>query len=78
MGIERKVDRIIPNYEILNDEEYPKSNGKLYKMKDFDGAACRKLYNNFFDRMIETHVSRPTERAHPYIVMNAALKKAWS
>ena len=67
---------IISSYENLSDEEQPKSDGKLYKMKDFDDAACRTLYNNFSEGMIERHVFRSAERGLPYIVKNAALKKA--
>ena len=67
---------IISAYEKLSDEEQPKSDGKLCKMKDFDDAACRTLYNNFSEGMIESHVSRPMEMGCPYIVKNAALAKA--
>jgi phosphoribosylglycinamide formyltransferase 1 len=68
---------IITSYENLNDEKQPKSDGKLYKMKDFDGVACRKLYSNFSEGMIERYVLQSIERELPYIVENAALKEAW-
>lgn len=69
---------IIANFDELSDEKQPESDGKLYKIKDFDDTACRKLYSNFSRGMIETHVSRPVGTVFSYIVENAALKKVWS
>ena len=69
---------IIATFDKLSDEKQPKSDGKLYKMKDFDDTACRKLYSNFSRGMIETHVAMPIGMVFPYIVENAALKNVWS
>lgn len=64
---------IIVNFKDLATEEQPSAIGKLYYQKDFDAAACRKLYDNFADGMIEDYLNN--EKDLPYIVTNKGLLK---
>ena len=62
---------IIANFENLKEVKQPNDEGKLYMIKDFDGVACRKLYQNFNDGMIENFFS--TEKDYKYIVENPGI-----
>ena len=59
---------IIGKFDYLNNEQQPHSVGKLYKQKDFDSLACKKLYKNFSDGMIQDYISNKEEINYPYIV----------
>ena len=49
--------QIIEKFDQLNKMKQPNEKGKLFKMKDFDEAACRKLYTNFSSNMIENFIN---------------------
>jgi folate-dependent phosphoribosylglycinamide formyltransferase PurN len=65
---------IIANVDHLTDEVQPKSEGALYKMKDFDGAACAKLYAQLGNGMIERYLDHIDKIDKPYIVQNKGLE----
>lgn len=62
---------IIANFENLKDVKQPNDEGKLYMIKDFNDVACRKLYQNFNDGMIEDFLS--SKKEHKYIVDNPGI-----
>jgi len=63
---------IIANFEKLEEVEQPNNDGKLYMIKDFDGDACGKLYQNLYNGMIEKFLN--TEKSYKYIVENPGIK----
>ena len=65
---------VIVHFESLTPERQPESTGTLYKMQDFDAAACERLYRNFSDGMIEAHLDAANSIEYPYIVENRALR----
>jgi phosphoribosylglycinamide formyltransferase-1 len=64
---------IILNFKKLTQEQQPQSNGKLYLQKHFDESACRKLYDQFNDGMIEDHILGYDPSKLPYIVHNQGM-----
>lgn len=64
---------IILNFNKLTQEQQPQSNGKLYLQKHFDESACRKLYDQFNDGMIEDHILGYDPSKLPYIVNNQGM-----
>ena len=66
---------IIANFNNLTIEDQPLADGKLYLQKDFDAKACQKLYQNFYEGLIETYLSNFDQQELPYIVDNKGLKK---
>ena len=52
---ESYIDLIL-NFDQLANEKQPQSDGKLYFQKHFDQHACRKLYDQFADGMIENYI----------------------
>lgn len=64
---------LIAKFNLLEHSEQPISEGKLYYQKDFDQFACRKLYENLGDGMIEKYLL--SNKKLPYIVSNRALQK---
>ena len=63
---------IIANFKFLEKQIQPSDKGKLYLMKDFDNDACRKLYDNFSNLMIENYLN--SKKINKYIVNNQGLK----
>ena len=64
---------VIANYPKLEKVEQPKSKGLFYRRKDFNDAACRKLYQNFNCGMIEKYLNSKSK--HRYIATNLGLLK---
>ena len=62
---------IIINFDKLEDVKQPKAKGKLYLRKDFDSEACRILYKNFSEGMIEKFISSDIEPK--YLVKNKVI-----
>ena len=66
---------IVANYYKLTREEQPASDsGKLYKASDFDARACRLLYQNCNNEVIEYFIEQESYMEKPPIVMNKGLK----
>ena len=66
---------VIAAFHDLHEETQPSAEGRLYYIKDFDAAACAKLYDNFAKGMILEFVKRGAAAANfPYIVNNRALR----
>lgn len=62
---------IILNFFKLKKVKQPVYKGLLYKNKDFDGEACRKLYDQFNNGMIEQFLN--SKKSNLYIVQNPGL-----
>ena len=64
--------QLILNFEDLDDIPQPIGQGKLYLKKDFDGEACRKLYENFNNGMIEKFINEKKKfkyiASHPKLI----------
>lgn len=65
---------IIAKFDELKIEEQPHSEGKLYLMKDFDSAACEKLYDSFRNNLIQTYLINLPQKKLPRIVQNKGLQ----
>ena len=65
---------IVARFKDLSVEIQPSSSGNLYRQKDFNDAACAKLYQNFTDGMIENYLNHSSDLLLPYIVENKGLK----
>lgn len=66
---------VIAAFDNLYDEPQPTGEGRLYYIKDFDAAACERLYDNFSKGMIQDFIERGMAASdHPYIVQNRALR----
>lgn len=50
---------LVVEFEQLIPVEQPVDRGVLYFQKDFDQAACRRLYDNFSAEMIERYINSP-------------------
>lgn len=50
---------LVVEFEQLIPVEQPVDRGVLYFQKDFDQAACRRLYDNFSAGMIERYINSP-------------------
>lgn len=66
---------IIANFENLTDEKQPIATGKLYMQKDFDSKACHKLYQKFYNGLIENFLISRDEKKFPYVVENRGINK---
>lgn len=64
---------LILNFDGLTKEQQPLSDGKLYLQKHFDENACRKLYDQFGDGMIEDYILGYDASKLPYIVSNQGI-----
>jgi phosphoribosylglycinamide formyltransferase-1 len=64
---------IVANFDVLKSAEQPIANGRLYKMSDFDGNACKTLYQNFKSGMIESYLQRNHLSKQNYLVKNKGL-----
>lgn len=66
---------LIANFEKLNDEDQPTSEGRFYYHKDFDAEACAKLYENISGGLVERYLedNRRENLETPFIVSNRAL-----
>lgn len=64
---------LILSFDQLADEKQPQSDGKLYLQKHFDKHACRKLYDQFADGMIENYILKTDQKTLPYIVRNQGM-----
>lgn len=62
---------IICNFSKLESEKQPVSGGKLYYQRDFTDEACKQLYLNFSQSMIENYLA--SSKRLPYIVKNKGL-----
>ena len=62
---------IILNFLKLKKVKQPVDKGLLYKNKDFDSKACRKLYDQFNNGMIEKFLN--SKKSNLYIVQNPGL-----
>ena len=49
---------LIVKFKDIKKVRQPNIRGKLYQNKDFDCGACRKLYNNFNNGMIEKYLEK--------------------
>jgi len=65
---------IIANFDNLTNEKQPIAAGKLYMQKDFDSKACHKLYQKFYDSLIEKFLISRDQKKFPYIVENRGIK----
>ena len=68
--------QLILSFDHLTKEKQPQSDGKLYLQKHYDKDACRKLYDQFSDRMIETYIQNYNSDDLPYIVTNKGMSGA--
>ena len=68
----KKYTEIILKFNKLENARQPKNKGKLYLQKDFDSNACKQLYQNFSQGMVEEYLSSSVDLK--YIVKNKALK----
>ncbi|MBO8219515.1 formyltransferase family protein [Prochlorococcus marinus] len=66
---------IINKFNDLSQEVQPISQGKLYLQKDFDEKACKSLYRNFSNNLVENYINTIDSINLPYIVKNKALEK---
>lgn len=64
---------IISSFNNLTDEVQPKSDGKLYFIKDFNSIACAKLYQSCNQDMIYNYIQCSKKSSIPYIVENKGL-----
>ena len=64
---------IICNLGNLEIEKQPVAVGNIYYQRDFTAEACKQLYRNFTQGMIETYLN--SQKELPYIVENKGLKK---
>ena len=63
--------KIIKRFKLLSKEIQPVAKGKLYLRKDFDKNACKILYQNFQNGMVENYLqSNLSMETLPYIVKN--------
>lgn len=62
---------IICNFNNLECEKQPVSEGKLYYQRDFTAESCAQLYLNFSQSMIEKYLN--SSKQLPYIVKNKGL-----
>tara|TARA_B100000003_G_C10917522_1_gene365924 strand:+ start:442 stop:1245 length:804 start_codon:yes stop_codon:yes gene_type:complete len=62
---------LITNFKFIPKVKQPNVKGKLYQNNDFDDSACRKLYDNFNNGMIEKYLKK-NEFSNP-IVSNPIL-----
>ncbi len=62
---------IICSFGNLESEKQPLCEGKIYYQKDFTTEACKKLYLNFAQGMIENYLN--SSKQLPYIVNNKGL-----
>jgi folate-dependent phosphoribosylglycinamide formyltransferase PurN len=62
---------LVVNFRNLSNEVQPESQGRLYKKADFNSNACRRLYDNFNNGMIEEYINNPKQKK--YIVKNRAI-----
>jgi phosphoribosylglycinamide formyltransferase-1 len=67
--------QLILCFDHLTKEEQPQSDGKLYLQKHYNGDACRKLYDQFANGMIENYIVSHDPTDLPYIVTNQGLKR---
>lgn len=67
--------QLILHFNHLTKEKQPQSEGKLYLQKHYDGDACRKLYDQFANGMIENYIISHDPTKLPYIVTNQGLKR---
>jgi phosphoribosylglycinamide formyltransferase 1 len=63
---------LIANFSNLSVETQTDTQGKLYKIADFDSYACKKLYDNFKNGMIEKSINSKS-RDKVSLVRNNAL-----
>ena len=63
--------KIILNFLKLKKVKQPEHEGLLYKQKDFDSKACRKLYDQFNNGIIEKFLN--SKKSNQYIVQNPGL-----
>lgn len=52
---------ILARFDDLTDEPQPEAEGLLYKMADFDAAACRALYDRLNAGIVENYLRKLTE-----------------
>ncbi|MEP2978657.1 MAG: formyltransferase family protein [Lentilitoribacter sp.] len=72
---ESYIDLIL-SFDQLAEEKQPQSDGKLYLQKHFDQHACRKLYDQFADGMIEDYILKTDQNSLPYIVRNQGMSSS--
>jgi folate-dependent phosphoribosylglycinamide formyltransferase PurN len=65
---------IIINFDKLTDEIQPQEKGRLYKIKEFDGSACEKLYAALQSDMLIKLIKNSDGINKPYIVRNKGLE----
>lgn len=66
---------LIANFDRLHDEKQPQSEGRLYKIRDYDARACEAMYANLESGAIKRYLDRRDHANLPYIVENQALEK---
>ena len=54
----RNYINLIVNFKHITKVKQPNVKGKLYQNRDFDALACRKLYDNFNNGMIEKYLEK--------------------
>jgi len=62
---------LVVNFDNLSNEVQPEAQGKLYKQADFDSTACRVLYENFNNGMIEGYINNHEPKI--YLVKNKTI-----
>jgi len=68
---------LVAHFDALSDLPSPDpTQGRLYKQADFDAEACARLYRNFRDGMIETHLADFDPAQAPPLVRNPVLESA--
>ena len=63
----RNYINLIVNFKSITKLKQLNVNGKLYQNKDFDAMACRKLYDNFNNGMIEKYLEK-NEFVNPILI----------
>ncbi|MEL6685282.1 MAG: formyltransferase family protein [Pseudomonadota bacterium] len=64
---------LIARFPDLTREAQPQAEGTLYYQKDYDAAACQRLYDQFSDNLILRHLTDPAPL--PDLVENAGLRR---
>jgi phosphoribosylglycinamide formyltransferase-1 len=66
---------VIRNFDLLTEPKQPAKNGLLFLIKDFDAAACDRLYEMCHSKMIIDYLTKPKNSSTTRIVSNSALEK---
>jgi methionyl-tRNA formyltransferase len=66
---------VIRNFDLLTEPDQPAGRGILFLIKDFDAAACDRLYQMCDYKMILDYLTKPKNLNTTSIVTNSALEK---